>query len=1572
MATDYKKINEKSRINLRSIRDQRGDKTHFVYELVQNADDSKSKRLELHLCEKELLVWNDGCKFREEDVLRISSIGFSDKDLTQIGNFGTGFKAVYNYTDRPEVYSGDERFCLPDPTSISKTLEDLASSSLVEGIDKVPPKIAELVEEGKTVFRLPFKENLREEDLMLLKNQLRELLKKRPLLFLPHLETIQWHDICSGQAGTYCRYPHGKIQNADQVELKSSMNGEVQESERFLVFSKKFQPRPDIIDELLQIEYEPERRKRIQETAGKLQPIEVAFKLQDGKIIAMDNCVLFAYLSTEKETDLRFFIQARYQTNPARNDIEKTDQNLWNRWLVEETAKFLPDILEELKEAGLLKPVFFNVLPLKGQVKNDFKPIAKALRKAMREKLLVPTKDDGYAKAENVFYPHHGSLRKLVECSWIYPNSSWLHQDIGRSGHTFNVMKEAGVKEIDVSQVLNWLEKQDLRWFEDRSEKWLRELYVYLSSQSGLERIEKLPLVRLENGRHVCASEAFFPPETDEEHEEIAPFLNELPILQSALLEAEDHNDVKPFLRDLGVEDLSPEDLINKAIFPLYRKSDKPCAMKNRLHVRYIFKVWDKLSGYQHRNLRKEISETPILWAYNGGQPETFDFVNPCDVYLPEAYTGDADLGTYFSVYNGDIWFLDHAYMEVDSNQKDWLQFLKAIGSIDTPQVDKVEVVGSYKECEERGITWQRSTREFENGSFIDRYYSGHFDGAIEDFEFVGLLEVFNQISDYNKVNLSRSLWNLLIKAIGPLSPEKKSRWPWTSSRDAFFQCTYRWFYNGPKENYSDATFCRQLKKTAWLPDEQGNLHRPSECFAPTSENRRVLADSVAYLHPDFDVSQDSQTAQWLAEKLEIHLNADTNSVLNYLRTLSGTEATVKDVEPLYRFLNRQDARRSEEFKKNPLIFTPNPESRWWRVDEVFWEDKSEVLKNDRRCLKAHYPALRSFFINLEVSEQASQRDYACRIQEIATTEQAADKKVRESLRRLYKCLITWQKNEWEIIYDDRCWLGKKGKEWGFFTRQELVLKDHPHIGELFEGEIPFWEFDGDLSNLARNLKVEGCSQAEVEFHPDGDKGEDTDWSEKVRKLRPYIYAFLNSPRLCEELQREKFAKFSTNCSVRRVKELRVTYEFKGTSVSDPNPRLSSLDVTNQPAKLWLGLKENEDDYAELIGDALQDYFGAKELGRFVEDLLTPTKKQDRVLSNWKRKGLETKFLDEDPKDDEKRQIESFDERVPDEPNRGDADSAADESDMRIPTDKETRKIDDEDNDSLTNKADESEIHLSGNGDDDSRTDGPEIETPIDSGTIEIDESDNDSTSDKSKNHTNLASDVIDISSPDTQVSTNTGSGTTQNANEESESETPTVHEDPETANENGYSTENKSDTASYQPGPGGSRTQSREGKGINMPDRNRGTGHSRDLSGGREDDTHMDETDTSPHARKEIELIGMEHARRYEEERGCTVEDVSTENLGFDLRSTTPNGEVRCIEVKARAERALVVLTSNEWQTAERLKDSYFLYVVLNATTQPERYIIRNPTDKVAVDERYDVRYQVPFSEITEHGKLV
>ena len=91
-----------------------------------------------------------------------------------------------------------------------------------------------------------------------------------------------------------------------------------------------------------------------------------------------------------------------------------------------------------------------------------------------------------------------------------------------------------------------------------------------------------------------------------------------------------------------------------------------------------------------------------------------------------------------------------------------------------------------------------------------------------------------------------------------------------------------------------------------------------------------------------------------------------------------------------------------------------------------------------------------------------------------------------------------------------------------------------------------------------------------------------------------------------------------------------------------------------------------------------------------------------------------------------------------------------------------------------------------------------------------------------------------------------------------------------------------------------------------------------------------------------EIERIGMEVTMCHEQEQGRTPEDVSAENLGFDVRSTDKRGAKRYIEVKARSGLGAVALTQNEWFKAKQFKSDYFLYVVLNAGTQPILYIIQ------------------------------
>lgn len=119
----------------------------------------------------------------------------------------------------------------------------------------------------------------------------------------------------------------------------------------------------------------------------------------------------------------------------------------------------------------------------------------------------------------------------------------------------------------------------------------------------------------------------------------------------------------------------------------------------------------------------------------------------------------------------------------------------------------------------------------------------------------------------------------------------------------------------------------------------------------------------------------------------------------------------------------------------------------------------------------------------------------------------------------------------------------------------------------------------------------------------------------------------------------------------------------------------------------------------------------------------------------------------------------------------------------------------------------------------------------------------------------------------------------------------------------------------------------------------------------------------------KEIEMIGMELTMEYERTLGREPEDVSKENLGFDIRSKGKD-EIRYIEVKARKDESFVALTPNEWFKAKRFKEQYWLYVVVNAITNPTLYIINNPAKNIDVEEKVEVvRFVVPANEWREKG---
>src|SRR6266571_8569550 len=88
------------------------DRTHFIFELIQNAEDAAATELAFELFDDRLEVRHDGRPFTEADVRAICGVGNSAKsaELTAIGAFGIGFKSVYAYTQTPRVHSPGEHF----------------------------------------------------------------------------------------------------------------------------------------------------------------------------------------------------------------------------------------------------------------------------------------------------------------------------------------------------------------------------------------------------------------------------------------------------------------------------------------------------------------------------------------------------------------------------------------------------------------------------------------------------------------------------------------------------------------------------------------------------------------------------------------------------------------------------------------------------------------------------------------------------------------------------------------------------------------------------------------------------------------------------------------------------------------------------------------------------------------------------------------------------------------------------------------------------------------------------------------------------------------------------------------------------------------------------------------------------------------------------------------------------------------------------------------------------------------------------------------------------------------------
>lgn len=779
MSTDYDAIRQRNikeygegTKHLSYFSDIYSTSTHFIFEVLQNAEDALSRRpanspagyVHFHLFPDRLEIRHNGEPFIEQNVIGICGIGEGTKagDYTQIGKFGIGFKSVYAYTFFPQVHSGDEHF------EIRRFVE---------------PHAIEYVTEKDTLIVLPFdqpnkrpewafRENVSaDEAVREIGNAIRKL-GIRSLLFLRHIEEIKW-TMPGDKTGHFIRSEpiviaenHKKIEVLDHTELL----------EEWQIFSSQ-----DV--------------SVLDASTSHDIAVEVAFLVKDGKVSKANDTELVVYFPTEKETKLGFLVQAPFKTTKSRDNIKSDDSS--NRQMIEVAAQLAADSLSTLCGNELLNVASYAALPLRVQDFSEnslFRPIYDKVREAFKTQPLLLADDGTFIKADEAKL---ALVKGLVEL--------FSQEQLG------NLFGKEKLKWLDVSITANKDETKDLHsylnglveqieanttfaskltadFFGKQPIDWLIKFIEYAS---GVKVLKELPFLRLAYGQHVslqsdksAQGSAWFEP-TNKTGVDLSIF----PLVHAELVASEP---IRKFLEKEGVREIDATAIVSKCILPQYKGEGTPFDESNyRDHIRQIRKAYAESNEATRKLLTTNLNDVAWLACVHasGCSPDEIVWKKP----------GTTDL--FVRTAEHETWFLGLGRV---------CAYFLHISVIEELNSDVSRVVKSA-DALTQNLHLSEYTVSLCNESCNHKQ---GLDGFKPDATIIGLqsaLEVCNK-------GRALILWRIMLSAPRIIRGETQS----ASNKQKLDAST-------KKIEYTQVGKLCQEK--SWLLDKEGNWHKPNELF---------------------------------------------------------------------------------------------------------------------------------------------------------------------------------------------------------------------------------------------------------------------------------------------------------------------------------------------------------------------------------------------------------------------------------------------------------------------------------------------------------------------------------------------------------------------------------------------------------------------------------------------------------------------------------------------------------------------------------------------------------------------
>ncbi|WP_417519107.1 sacsin N-terminal ATP-binding-like domain-containing protein [Marinobacter sp.] len=756
------------------------DSAHFIYELLQNAEDTGATKTKFALSREALVFEHNGRPFQKQDLYAITDIGEGTKtdDEDKIGRFGVGFKAVFAYTETPRIWSPTFSFQITELV----LPEELAADSTIG---------------QNTRFEFPFNNpKMSPADAYSEISSGLNQIASTTLLFLSNIRSITWV-VERGSESEVQRLEHSD----HHVETRKINGGRVKQNSYFLRFT---QPVIGLERQNIAIAYPLDLQPGTENYVNS-KPLSKQFQ-----IAPASPGQVFVFFAAEKEfSGLRFHLHAPFVPELSRASIKETPAN---EPLYDQLAELVVGSLFTIKEHGLLNTDFLAVLPNpKDNVASRYSVIFDSIIEAMNEQPLTPTYAKNHAAAKSLLQAK-AALKSLLspeDLKFLLPDHQaplgWAvgaqqkNSDIDRflSGldiQDFDIEQFVGVLESGLDKMSTfdpaicefkvdpaftvWLEHKPLEWHQ----KLYALLYRELEPEDELDRVAGLCLARISTGEYLVGDEAYFPTDS----------ITDDPLLPRVAIETytsgknkKEQESARQLLEAIGVREVGEAEQVRVILEQRYsEEADLPDPLTHEADLkRFVALVEEEPSCAE---LFKD------YWIFERkdgkwGQPE--------QTYLdsPFLYTG---LSGYYDAFgdNSKREALASRYLNLGLSKKRVADFAAHVGA-----------------CTELEIS-EKSCRSNPNFSYL-RAVPGERHTSPMDRDYV--IEGLDRLLVAPNLELAHLIWNMALK----------------SFKNQHLHATYRKNQaNGPR--FADSQIVHQLRNGNWVPQSNGSFVRPSEAVS--------------------------------------------------------------------------------------------------------------------------------------------------------------------------------------------------------------------------------------------------------------------------------------------------------------------------------------------------------------------------------------------------------------------------------------------------------------------------------------------------------------------------------------------------------------------------------------------------------------------------------------------------------------------------------------------------------------------------------------------------------------------